>query len=96
MCCSFDSNVVNKDMPQITLGKGPIGLVNKFKYLVITFDPNFKEQADFIVKRRVKGLNAMKVMAGAQMEQRLLLMLYKALIFSVLGYGCELITIKNS
>ena len=36
-------------------------------------------------------------MAGARMEQRLLLMLYKALVLSVLDYGLGLIVIiKNS
>ena len=48
---------------------------------------------DYIVKRRIKGLDAIKVMAGARMEQRLLLMLYKALVLSVLDYGLGLIVI---
>ena len=98
MWCSLDNHIVNKDMPQIALGNDAIERVNKFKYLGISFDRtlSFKEHVEYIVQRCSKGLTAMKVMAGAQMEQRLLLMLYRALVLSVLDYGLGIITIRNT
>ena len=94
---SIDNPIVNKNMPEIALGKGAFERV-KFKYLGITFDrtPSFIEHVDYTVKRRIKSLNAMKVMVGAQMERKLLLMRKQTLDLLVPDYGLELIIIKHS
>ena len=98
MWCSLDNKIVNKTVPDVSLGGEVVERVSKFKYLGITFDRtlSYKDHAYHIVNRCSKGLTAMKVMAGEKMEQQLLVLLYKAVVISVLDYGLGLITVSTT
>ena len=66
------------------------------KYLGVTFDRSlsFNIHITNVIKKARKGLTAVKTIAVAQMPQHTLLILYKALVLSVIDYGFGLLTLS--
>ena len=57
---------------------------------------SFKEHVDHVIIRAGKGLAAMKVMAAAQCEQRLLFLLYQGLVVAVVEYALAILTLSQT
>ena len=49
-----------------------------------------------VISKARKGLNAVKVMASLSMPQRVLFILFQALILSVVNYGLGLLTLSKA
>ena len=71
---------------------------HSLKYLGITFDQSlsFNLHISHVVNRARKGLTAVKTMAMAQMPQKVLFILFKALVLSVVEYGLGLLTLSTA
>ena len=68
------------------------------RYLGIIFHRSLsgKDHISRVVQRSRKGLTALKTMAGAKMPQKVLVILYQALVVSVIEYGLGLLTLSNA
>ena len=94
--CSLNNHAVKANMPQISIQGQSLQREHSLKYLGITFDRSlsFNVHVSNTVNRARKGLTAVKTMAAAQMPQKTLLILFKALVLSVIDYGFGLLTLS--
>ena len=94
--CSLNNHAVKANMPQISIQGQNLQREHSLKYLGITFDRSlsFNVHVSNTVNRARKGLTAVKTMAAAQMPQKTLLILFKALVLSVIDYGFGLLTLS--
>ena len=78
--------------PILTLDGTKIECVDEFKFLGLVFDRklNFKAHIQYLLKRCIKALNLLKVVAHTDWgaDRKVLLRLYRTLIRSKLDYGC--------
>jgi hypothetical protein len=67
------------------------------KYLGIHYDRSlsFIEHIDRLIERARKGLNAIKVLAVADCEQRHVFLLYQGLLVSIVEYALAIQTLSN-
>ena len=86
---SLNNHAVKATMPTVSIQGKVLFREHLLKYLGITFDRSlcFNQHVSQVVNRARKGLTAVKKMALAQMPQKLLLILFKALVLSVVDYG---------
>ena len=80
-------------MPDVSIADKAIKRDHVLRYLGIIFDRSLsgKDHISRAVQRLRKGLSALKTMAGAKMPQKVLLILYQALVVSVIEYGrCQI------
>merc|ERR1711963_739972 len=96
--CSLNNHAVKATMPTVRIQGKVLSREHLLKYLGITFDRSlcFNQHISHVVNRARKGLTAVKTMATAQMPQRVLLILFKALVLSVVDYGLGLLTLSTS
>ena len=68
--------------------------VDSVKFLGMIFDSklSWKEHVDYIIMRCRKRLNLLKAIAGSKWgaDKRTMIIVYKAMILSVIDYGCEI------
>ena len=85
-------------MPSISIGGEELKREQTLKYLGITFDRSLsgKDHITRTISRARKGLTALKVMARANMSQRILVILYQTLVLSVVEYGLGLLTLSKA
>ena len=96
--CSLNNHAVKAVMPDVTIAGKAIKRDHVLRYLGIIFDRSLsgKDHISRVVQRSRKGLTALKTMAGAKMPQKVLLILYQALVVSVIEYGLGLLTLSNA
>ena len=84
-------------MPDVSITGQNIKRDQILRYLGINFDRELsgKEYVTRVISKARKGLNAIKVMASLRMPQRVLFILFQALILSVVNYGLGLLTLSN-
>ena len=94
--CSLNNRAVKTDMPTVNIQGKTLSREHSLKYLGITFDRSlsFNLHITHVINRARKGLVAVKTMAAAKMPQHILLILYKALVLSVIDYGLGLLTLS--
>ena len=94
--CSLNNRAVKTDMPTVNIQGKTLSREHSLKYLGITFDRSlsFNLHITHVINRARKGLVAVKTMAAAKMPQHVLLILYKALVLSVIDYGLGLLTLS--
>src|SRR5579871_4984832 len=94
--CSVDNWIVQAKTPLISINGQNINRSDRLKYLGITFDQSLSymfhvEQ----VQKCKRGLAAIKTMAAAKLDQRLLVLLFNQLVLSVVDYGLGLLTLSD-
>ena len=96
--CSLNNHAVKATMPSVSIQGKELSREHLLKYLGITFDRSlcFNQHISHVVNRARKGLTAVKTMATAQMPQKVLLILFKALVLSVVDYGLGLLTLSTA
>ena len=96
--CSLNNHAVKAVMPDVSIGGKSIKREHVLRYLGIIFDRSLsgKDHISRVVQRSRKGLTALKTMAGAKMPQKVLAILYQALVVSVIEYGLGLLTLSNA
>ena len=96
--CSLNNHAVRATMPTVSIQGKELAREHSLKYLGVTFDRSlsFNIHISNVINRARKGLTAVKTMASAQMPQRVLLILYKALVLSVIDYGFGLLTLSTA
>ena len=94
--CSLNNHAVKAVMPTVSIQGKDLQREQCLKYLGVTFDRSlsFNIHITNVIKKARKGLTAVKTMAAAQMPQHTLLILYKALVLSVIDYGFGLLTLS--
>ena len=90
--------LVRADMPTVSVEGQVLQRDASLKYLGITFDRSLSgnEHITRVVSRARKGLAAVKMMAFANMPQRILFTLFQSLVLSVIDYGFGLLTLSSS
>ena len=86
-------------MPDVSIAGKAIKRDHVLRYVGIIFDRSLSGKDHNIlrvVQRSRKGLTALKTIAGAKMPQKVLLILYQALVVSVIEYGLGLLTLSNA
>ena len=83
-------------MPEVSIAGKPIKREQTHKYLGIIFDRSLsgKDQISKTIQRSRKGPNALETMAIAKMPQKILFILYQALVLSVIEYGLGILTLS--
>ena len=96
--CSLNNHSVKATMPTVSIQGKVLTREHSLKYLGITFDRSlsFNLHISHVVNRARKGLTAVKTMAMAQMPQKVLFILFKALVLSVVEYGLGLLTLSTA
>ena len=96
--CSHNKKSVQDQMPDVSITGQNIKRDQILRYLGINFDRELsgKEYVTRVISKARKGLNAIKVMASLRMPQRVLFILFQALILSVVNYGLGLLTLSNA
>ena len=96
--CSLNNHAVKATMPTVSIQGKVLTREHSLKYLGITFDRSlsFNLHISHVVNRARKGLTAVKTMAMAQMPQKVLFILFKALVLSVVEYGLGLLTLSTA
>ncbi|BFZ05508.1 hypothetical protein BsWGS_08547 [Bradybaena similaris] len=94
--CSLNNRICNSQLPEITCNDTPIERVHCMRYLGISLDRSlsFKHHVERVIEKARRGINAVKVMAGAGFQQRTLFLLMLALVISPLEYGLGLLTLS--
>jgi len=86
------NNDFRPDDVRLTVGGCPIKVEKTVKFLGAIFDKTLtgSPHLDYIVARCNKRLNLLKVLAGTRWcaSKDMLLLVYKALIRSLIDYGC--------
>ena len=79
---TLNNHAVNAVMPNVSIGDKAIKREDTLRYLGIIFDRSLsgKDQITRTVQRSRKGLTALKTMAGAKMPQKILVIMYQALV----------------
>ena len=97
--CSLNNHAVKAQMPPVFIDGKELQRVSNLPYLGVLFDRSLcgsDHISQTIIKAR-KGLIALKTMATARMSQRILVILYQALIKqSVVKYGFGLLTLSTA
>ena len=95
---TLNNHAVKAVMPSVSIGGSVIKREDILRYLGIIFDRSLsgKDHITRIVQRSRKGLTALKTMAGAKMPQKTLVILYQALVVSVIEYGLGLLTLSKT
>ena len=65
-------------------------------YLGVRLDRSlsFRDHVDYVITKARKGLSAMRVMAAANIEQRLLILLFQGLVLSPIEYALAILTVS--
>ena len=94
--CSLNNHAVKAQMPEVSIEGKQLKREQHLRYLGITLDRSLSggEHITRVVAKARKGLVALKTMAGARMSQRILVILFQALILSVVEYGLGLLTLS--
>ena len=85
-------------MPEVSIAGKTIKRDHSLRYLGMVFDRSLsgKDHVSRVVSKARKGLNALKVMDCMSMPQRILLILYRTLVLSVVDYGFGLLTLSKT
>ena len=85
-------------MPDVSIAGQNIKRDQILRYLGIIFDRALsgKDHVTRVISKARKGLNALKVIASLSMPQRILFILFQALILSVVDYGLGLLTLSKA
>ena len=85
-------------MPAVSVGGKEIKREQTLRYLGVVFDRTLsgKDHISRIITKARKGLTAVKIMAYASMPQRTLVILYQALVLSVIEYGLALVNLSET
>ena len=85
-------------MPEVSIAGQNIKRDHILRYLGIIFDRALsgKDHVTRVISKARKGLNALKVIASLSMPQRILFILFQALILSVVDYGLGLLTLSKA
>ena len=96
--CSLNNHIVKKDLPAVKISNQEISRIQQFRYLGIIMDRtlSFKDHVSHVVKKARKGLSAVKMMAAFGMEQRLLFLLFQAVVLAVIDYGLGILTLSTT
>lgn len=92
----LNNHIGHTPTPTITMNGETLARTNTMKYLRVLFDRSltFKDHVDHTIARARKELVAMRVMAAAHCEQRLLALLYQGLVLSVIDYALAILTLS--
>ena len=95
---SLNNHIINTSTPSVTFRGDVLERTSTMKYLGVMLDRSlsFKDHVDHIIEKAYKGLAAMKVMAAAQCEQRLLFLLYQGLVVAVVEYALAILTLSQT
>ena len=96
--CSLNNRSVQDQMPDVSIAGQNIKRDQILRYLGIIFDRALsgKDHVTRVISKARKGLNALKVIASLSMPQRILFILFQALILSVVDYGLGLLTLSKA
>ena len=96
--CSLNNHAVNAEMPTVTVGGKDIKREQTLRYLGVVFDRTLsgKDHITRIISKARKGLIAVKTMAYANMPQKTLVILYQALVLSVIEYGLAFVNLSET
>ena len=85
-------------MPEVSIAGQNIKRDQILRYLGIIFDRALsgKDHVTRVISKARKGLDALKVIASLSMPQRILFILFQALILSVVDYGLGLLTLSKA
>ena len=85
-------------MPSVSIAGKELQRVHEMRYLGITFDRTLsgKDHISMIISKARKGLTALKTISYVKLPQRTLLILYQALILSVVDYGFGMLTLSRT
>ena len=98
--CSLNNRAVKDDMPKVHIAGKEISRVHMhiLPYLGLLFDRTLSwcaHTSKTITKAR-KGLLAMKAAAAKGISQRILLILFRTLVLSIIDYGFGLMTLADT
>ena len=85
-------------MPTVSIGGKDIKREQTLRYLGVVFDRTLsgKDHITRVVSKARKGLTAVKTMAYANMPQRTLVILFQALVLTVIEYGLALVNLSDT
>jgi ribonuclease HI len=95
---SLNNHIVNAVTPVVRLCGVDIPGTKSMKYLGVKCDRSlcFKDHIEHVIVKARKGLAAMRVMAATNIEQRLLVLLYQALVLSTIEYSLAILTVSQT
>ena len=95
---TLNNHAVKAEMPEVSIDGKAIRREQILRYLGIIFDRSLSEMDHIsrVIQRTRKGLTALKTMASLKMPQRILVILYHALVLSVIEYGQRLLTLSKA
>ena len=93
---SLNNHIVNTDLPGVSMGGEKLTRTKVMSYLGVKFDRSlsFNAHVDHVISKARKGLTALRVMAAANVEQRLLTLLFHALVLSPIQYAAAILTVS--
>ena len=93
---SLNNHIVNTALPNVCMGGETLTRTNVMSYLGVKCDRSlsFNAHVDHVVSKARKGLTALRVMAAANIEQRLLTLLFHALVLSPIQYAAAILTVS--
>ena len=95
---TLNNHAVKAEMPEVSIDGKAIRREQILRYLGIIFDRSLSgmDHISRVIQRTRKGLTALKTMASLKMPQRILVILYHALVLSVIEYGQGLLTLSKA
>ena len=96
--CGMDNNIVNDEVPALECSGEVVERDHELRYLGVVFDRSlsFNRHVDSIAQKAKKGVAAIKVMANADTQQKILVLLVQMLVLSVMDYGLGLLTLSQT
>lgn len=93
---SVNNYLANKSALAISLQGETVERTNSMKYVGVRSDGSlgFKDHVNYFTAKDRKGLAAIKIMAQANLEKHLLVLLYQVLVFSVTEYALGVLTLS--
>ena len=96
--CSLNNHAVSAEMPTVSVGGKDIKREQTLRYLGVVFDRTLsgKDHITRVVSKARKGLTAVKTMAYANISQKTLVILFQALVLSVIEYGLAFVNLSDT
>lgn len=96
--CSLNNRIVKEPTPPIVFDHSLIDRQHELKYLGITLDRtlSFRKHIDNVAVRAQKGINVVKTLASAGIQQRVLFLLMQLVVLSVIDYGLGILSLSKT
>ena len=96
--CSLNNRIVQDQTPPVTFEYEVIDRQHELKSLGVTFDRtlSFKKHIDNTAVKVKRGINAIKTMASARVEQHVLFLMMQLVVLSVIDFGLGCLTLSGT